>query len=180
MEAFRETGISSTCIGQAIRKNSLSKGFQFRNHGEFSKLPRYEKSTSQKILQYSLDGKFMKEYSSILEASKFLDIPVGNISKNLSDKVGKCYGFIFKKYESDYPLKIKGYIRHHKSQKQVEIEDLLTGEIMKFSSLRSIDTKIINRSSLRKYQNKGFSEFIVKKRYRIQIKTHDPNEVMEI
>ena len=180
MEAFRETGICSSCIGQAIREKGLAQGFQFRNHGEFFKLPRYEKSTSQKILQYSLDGEFIKEYPSILEASKSLSIPVGNISKHLSDETDKCYGFIFKKYEPDYPLKIKGYVKHHKLQKQIEIEDLITGEIMKFSSLRSIDTKIINRSSLRKYQNEGFSEFIAKKRYRIQIKAHDPNEVMEI
>jgi len=179
-EAFRETGISSDSISQAVRKKGLAQGSQFRNHGEFSKLPRYEKSTSQKILQYSLDGEFIKEYPSMLEASKSLNIPVGNISKHLSDETDKCYGFIFKKYESKYPLKIKGYVKHHKLQKHIEIEDLITGEIMKFSSLRSIDTKIINRSSLRKYQNEGFSEFVVKKRYKIQIKAHDPNEVMEI
>lgn len=179
-EAFRETGISSACIVQAVRKKILAQRFQFRNHGKFSKLPRYEKSTSQKILQYSLDGEFIKEYPSMLEASKLLSIPVGNISKHLSDKTDKCYGFIFKKYESNYPLKIKDYVRHHKLQKQIEIEDLTTGKIMKFSSLRSVDSKIINRSTLINYQRKGFSEFVAKKRYKIQIKAHDPNEVMEI
>lgn len=179
-EAFRKTGISSACIVQAVRKKNLAQKFQFRNHGEHSKLPRYEKSTSQKILQYSLDGKFIKEYPSLLEASKLLNIPVGNISKHLNNETDKCYGFIFKKYEFNYPLKIKCYVRHHKLQKQIEIEDLLTRKIMKFSSLRSIDTKIITRGALRKYQNEGFSEFVVKKRYRIQIKAHDPNEVMEI
>jgi group I intron endonuclease len=179
-EAFRETGICDSCVSQAIRNKGVASGFQFRNHGEHTSLTPYENPLSQKILQYSLDGNFIKEYSSMLEASNELNIPTGNISKHLKDLTNKCYDFIFKKYEENYLMKIKGYVQHHKFQQQVIIEDLQTGEIKKFSSTRSIDKKIITRSSLRLYKSKGLTDFVVKKRYRIQIKAHDPNEVMEI
>jgi hypothetical protein len=177
-QASRELSISDSSISQAIRKKGLSNNLQFRYKGKFTKLPEYKKTTSKPILQYDLDGNFLNEFSSILEASLKLNIPVGNISKHLNNQTVKCYDFIFKNYEKDYPLKIKKYIKTHKFQKQIIVENLETGKIIKYSSLRSIDKKIANRSTIRLYTLKNLDEFIIKNKYKIQIKMHDINEIM--
>lgn len=177
-QASRELNVIDSSISQSIRKKGLSNNLQFRYKGEFTKLPEYKKTTSKPILQYDLDGSFLNEFSSILEASLKLNIPVGNISKHLNNQTGKCYDFIFKNYKKNYPLKIKKYIKTHKFQKQIIVENLETGEIIKYSSLRSIDKKIANRSSIRLYTIKNLNEFVIKNKYKIQIKMHDINEIM--
>ena len=72
----------------------------------FKKLNKYENPLSYKLLLYSIDGNFIKQFESILEASKELNIPVGNISKHLKGDTKICYNYIFKKFTKDFSLNI--------------------------------------------------------------------------
>ena len=63
------------------------------------------KHSKGKVYQYSLDGKFLKEFENTLDAECNLKIPNGQISSNLSNKCRHCHGFIFsRKYYLKYPI----------------------------------------------------------------------------
>lgn len=51
---------------------------------------------SKKIIQYNLDGTFIKEWNSITEASKYMNCDISTISLNVREKTKKAKGFIFK------------------------------------------------------------------------------------
>ena len=176
-EGFRQTGICPTCIGQAIRKKGLASGYQFRYHGEFKKLNKYENPLSYKLLLYSKDGNFIKQFESMLEASTELNIPVGNICKHLKGDTKICYNYIFKKFTKDFSLNINKYEKLHKKQKNIIITDLQTEQMYIFNSLRSLDSNIANRSTISKKIKEEGNEFILKNKYKVQIK---PTEVTNL
>ena len=63
------------------------------------------KHSKGKVYQYSLDGKFLKEFENTLDAECKLKIPNGQISDNLSNKCRHCHGYIFsRKYYLKYPV----------------------------------------------------------------------------
>lgn len=86
-----------------IKDNHISKMEGYihfsKIYGTTSKQKEVLKYMSEKnkkaILQYSLDGVFIGEYSSMAEASNKLNISCGNISKNISGKIKTCNGFYF-------------------------------------------------------------------------------------
>lgn len=53
----------------------------------------------KKVLQYDLNGKFIKEWKSIKEASRILKIDNSCISKCCYHKRNKCGGYIWRFYE---------------------------------------------------------------------------------
>lgn len=177
MDCFRETGICNTCISQAIRNRGLASGYQFRYCGEFDSLPKYVNPESHPVLVYSLEGVLLYKYESILKASKELHIPVGNISKHLQGKTKMCYGYIFQKEQENNPLIVEKYKRKHKFQQQVIITDLETNVVNYFDSINQIDSKICNHSTIALKRKKEGDEFVVKKRYKVQIVTCKNNEL---
>lgn len=65
---------------------------------------------AQRILQYDLKGSFIREWGYIKEACDFLSINNNKISNCINlDRVKSGGGFIWKKYEENYPLKIEPY-----------------------------------------------------------------------
>jgi hypothetical protein len=56
---------------------------------------------SEKILQYDLNGNFLKEFNSFRDAERETGINHGNISKCCSGRFKHTRGFIFKKKESE-------------------------------------------------------------------------------
>lgn len=61
------------------------------------------------VLQYSLDGIFIKEWNSAKEATIKLGIPKGSIGRNCKGEYKATYGFIFKYKTNNYPLLINPY-----------------------------------------------------------------------
>ena len=58
---------------------------------------RRNKRVSKKpILQYKLNGKFIKEYSSLTEAAKITKLDLSSINKNALGKIKNPYKFIWK------------------------------------------------------------------------------------
>jgi hypothetical protein len=66
---------------------------------------------SKRILCYNLNGEFIKEYNSILEASRKLNINRSTISDCIEGKYGRAKQYIFASYQEDYPLKIEKYVK---------------------------------------------------------------------
>jgi len=50
---------------------------------------------SKSVMQYDLDGNFIKEYKSIMEASRQLKIDHSGIVQALKRKSKKAYGYIW-------------------------------------------------------------------------------------
>lgn len=159
-------------IHQALRNSKLflssAGGFQWRlkeSNDYPLKIEKYKYAQSHEILCYDSNGNFIREYDSILTASKDLNLCTGNISRNVRGKTRSCNGYFFKRKENDnYPLKINELLRVHKKQYCVDIEDLMTGEKFHFNSLREIPEKITNRSVIRPYMLKGLTEFTISKK----------------
>ena len=64
-----------------------------------------------------------------------------------------------------------------KKQKNIIITDLQTEQMYIFNSLRSLDSNIANRSTISKKIKEEGNEFILKNKYKVQIK---PTEVTNL
>lgn len=176
--ASNETGIPSCLIQQCCNtgktKNSKACGYQWRYKIEdsISYIKPYTCTLSIPIVCYNKEGCFVKEFSSMLEASKELNIPTGNISKHLSDNSSICYGYIFKYFKEDYPLKIKKGKRIHKNQLKVIITNLESGIITQYDSFRTVPNNIIARVTLSLRFKNNISTFTHKNRYKIEIEKY--------
>jgi len=70
-------------------KDNNKKGWLDRKNGINNK-------HNKAVLQYTLDGKFVKEYHSTMEAERNMNIAHENISKNCNLKIKSCGGYIWK------------------------------------------------------------------------------------
>lgn len=75
------------------RKNKYVNGITF----SYDKNHKVEPFTQTKILQYTLDGKLIKEYDSVKEASKETGAKEGSISSCISGRYKTSVGYIWKK-----------------------------------------------------------------------------------
>jgi group I intron endonuclease len=71
---------------------------------------------SKKVFQYDLNGKFIKEWFSITEASLFYNIHKSNISKNCLKKTNKFFGYI---WSFEYKNYVSTNIIQNKKKKKV-------------------------------------------------------------
>ena len=83
--------ISDICLGK--RKNKYINGITF----SYNKNYKVEPFTKTKILQYTLDGKLVKEYDSIRTASKATKAKEGSISSCISGRYKTSVGYVWKK-----------------------------------------------------------------------------------
>lgn len=94
------------------------------------------KSRSKKILQYSLQGKFIKEFKSFRTASKKLNLNAGDLSKVIHKKNKSAGGFMWRlKKSSRFPKEIKCY--KGKSIK-IQVTDNYTKERLLFNSIAKV------------------------------------------
>lgn len=74
----------------------IKKGLKpFENHDDIRK-EASRKATSKKIEQYDLDGNFIREWCSIVEASKKMNMVAPSISANLRGLTKTAGGYIWK------------------------------------------------------------------------------------
>jgi hypothetical protein len=104
LEIERQLGICHTNISNCCLKkeNKSIKGFQWRffnNDFDIDINPLKIKTTAKKIVQYDLQMNFIKEWNSITEASKELNICHTTISKNALGKYSHAGGYIWKYLE---------------------------------------------------------------------------------
>ena len=179
-----EEDFSNCDIRQALKNSQCfttqAGGFQWRyktSDNFEKKIQKYKNPQETTILCYDSNGRFYKEFPSMLKASQELNIPVGNISKVVTKSKNNhsAYGYFFKeKASNDYPLEIHELLRVHKEQFCIDIEDLETGEKFHFDSMRQIPKDLFSRSSLHPYMKKGIREFnfrrnVTKKTFHIKI-----------
>ncbi|MEB2775250.1 NUMOD1 domain-containing DNA-binding protein [Algoriphagus sp. D3-2-R+10] len=88
-EATEETNVASSSIYRNITNHKKSAGGFIWSYEKLQSVP----SRYKKIYQYNLDGNFLNEYKSILEASKKLNIKYYGISQN-----AKGYTKFFENY----------------------------------------------------------------------------------
>jgi len=84
-EAERETGINRNTISQALDDNTLSAGNYLWTSNKVDNISytRRVSSTSKSILQFDIEGNFIKEWTTISEAARALNLNVGNIIRNI-------------------------------------------------------------------------------------------------
>ena len=96
-------------------KSKVPSGYNLREGGETEYTPLSE-CHSKPVYQYSLNGQFIKEYSSCDKASRELNFDASSISKVCRGEVQTCKGFIFK-YTKEEKVTIKPrkkYKRNHR------------------------------------------------------------------
>ena len=95
------------------RKNSIAKmGEKNPMYGKqlSDKAKRLRKERRLHVLQYDLDGKFVKEWNSLEDASVEYDIAKANISKSCNEPTSICRGFLWRYKQGDViPENIKSY-----------------------------------------------------------------------
>lgn len=141
-KAAKAVGLKGTAsILQAIKKNGLAKGYQWRRE-YIEKIPKYtKKKNTLKVLQYDKEGNFIKIHNSIEEASRSV-----NCNRSLIEQCceGHCKtgkGFIWRYYKSKFSKKIK--TNKYKSLTSNPIEQYtLDGELVnRFESSADAERK---------------------------------------
>ena len=89
-DGFNESNIQDCCV----HRLKTHRGFIWRYFEDNS--PIIHSKVIKKIIQYDLSGDFIKEWPSIISASKELNIGSNNISMCCSGKYKTCGGYIWK------------------------------------------------------------------------------------
>lgn len=108
--ASESTGISIIALSQCLNGKYLSSGgFQWRFPNDplfkngivnIGPVPEYAKTDRKALLKFDLEGKFLKEYSSVFEACIEHGLQHSNIAKCIQGKIKSCGGFQWK-YKND-------------------------------------------------------------------------------
>lgn len=120
---------------------------------------------SVRILQYDLEGNFIREWKSMTEPLGLKGEP--SIQKTCKSKKGTSYGFQWRYWEENYPLKIEAYINPFKPKEIIQM-DLEGNVIATYESLREAERNTgIFRSMIKKniegrYKHKNKGIFIWK------------------
>jgi len=131
IEQFRQWGFDI--------QNKNNGGGGVITHNEISKQKIVNK-ISKSILQYDLNGNFIKEWNSIVESSKILKINKNSISNCLVGKIKKSNGFIWR-YKNN-PLPINYTFPFHKSIKPVLQYDISNKFIKEWNSIKEASNKL--------------------------------------
>ena len=67
---------------------------------------KIEAAVRKPILQYTLEGYFIKQWPGTVDASKKLKIDKNNIQSCLKQNTQQAGGFVWRRYENNFPLKI--------------------------------------------------------------------------
>jgi len=124
------------------------------------KLIDYEKRKIP-VLQYDLDGNFIREFDSAIDAGKILNCHPSNISKCVKNKKRTFLNFIWK-YKSDYfeiPLKIEIEKIPLKTKRKVIFTDEKGDILMEFDSILKVsqflNIKEVNVNQIISRNSKG-------------------------
>jgi hypothetical protein len=159
---------------KVLLKNSNYKSFNslwFKKEDNFPlKVPAYCPLYKQKIIQYSKQGEFIKEWNSLLEAGNTLQIPIGNISKALKTKTGMAYNYIWKKWEKNYLLNIPIYTLKTGKQQYLKVTNLTLNSITIYKSSREVSLKLgLTRENFMKKLGKIIRKNKTKEKFIIEL-----------
>ncbi len=140
-EAAEKLGYSSETINSSCRGWRRSAyGYKWKYKGDIDKSYKVvsEKPKRHPVLQYDLEGNFIKEYVSIAKANEELGLKISN-------KIGQCclgyikqaYGFIWRNKDSNLPI----ILPFDRKQKTVIQTDLVGSFIQEFENLKAIGIK---------------------------------------
>jgi hypothetical protein len=101
-EAFKDTGISKQSISNCLQKISKSAGKFLWSFDKTDNVDQYTLDYHKiPVYQYSLDGKFMAEFSSMADAAEKTLVDFIYISDNVNGKYQSAGKFIWKKEKSE-------------------------------------------------------------------------------
>lgn len=148
--------LCTTGLREVIDKQTTACGFQWRLKTKDYPLfiGQYYNCQSDRLLCYTLDGNFYKEYLSLLDAGKDLSLNHGSIARHISGGTRYVKEYVFKYYEENYPLKINPVCRQHTFQFPVKITDVDNSEEWIFYSLRESEDFGFARSTIKRYFKK--------------------------
>lgn len=104
-EAERKTGTPKKCISMCCKKRmTTSNGYVWLYEEDYNNNNYIKKSLnanakraySKKILQYTIGGKYIRDWDSISEASRTLGINVSHITQCCKGRKKQCGGFIWR------------------------------------------------------------------------------------
>lgn len=102
------------------------------------------------VLMFDLDGNYIREFSSSLEAADFLGCWRHTIENCCNGKTRIAYGYLFR-YKSEYHGEKISYQKYHPKTKRVAQYDIITGKLIKIfnSTSEAIKALNINRSGIK-------------------------------
>ena len=108
-------------------RSNISHGCHITND-KTKKLQSLSSPKRKKILQYSLEGIFIKEWKCMADVTREYNINTGDLTTTCQGKQKSAGGFQWKYYEINYPKNIPPYIKYSptESHKQI-ISKKLTG-----------------------------------------------------
>lgn len=109
----KKYGIPSNNNIENLEWCTMKYNNNYMNHNDLiSKAQKNRKDLSTKILQYSLNGNFIKEWESQKEVERILGFKQSNISSAcLNIKTHQMFGFMWLKKETEnYNIKIQEYV----------------------------------------------------------------------
>ena len=155
------SGINNPNYGRKLtedHKHKCSLKLRGKNNPSYGKKPSDEtlKKLSKPVLQYSLDGNFIKIWNSIREAES--ELKIHSISTCCHEKLLSTGGFIWHFSDDNYPTKINVTKTYKKPVFQYSTDGIL---IKKWDSVRSAEkglnighiSKVCN--SRRSYKTSG-------------------------
>lgn len=122
-------------------KNKISKSHgnvspkekYVNRHGQeayYKILKKKAKAQQKNILQYSIEGQFIKEWEGVSVAANFFKVPINNISCALRGKTKTIAGFMWRyKLSEDFPKQIEP-VKLNKKHTEV-LQYTLNGEFIK-------------------------------------------------
>jgi hypothetical protein len=121
---------------------------------------RKNTSRRKKVIQYTLNGDFVKIYDSITSVFEENKSKKGHIPRCCINKTGKCLNSLWRYYEEDYPLKINPYVMNPNSRnfkkggipknkgRKASIETRLKQSLKKYKKVVGIENGIIFNSMI--------------------------------
>lgn len=101
-DAFKNSGVSKQSISNCLQKISKSAGKFLWTYTKTDSVDEYTLDYNKiPVYQYSLDGKFMDEFSSMSEASEKTKVDFRYISDNVNGRYQSAGKFIWKKEKSE-------------------------------------------------------------------------------
>ena len=99
-DAWKALGMDSSGITRAARGEiKTAGGFQWRY--EYVEFLGKVSSISRRIIQFTIDNRFVKEWDSVTDAAKYYKTTTGRICACLNEHTRTCKGFVWRYKETD-------------------------------------------------------------------------------
>ena len=95
-EAARGVNVDRTRITHAAKWGGIARGYQWRySYNNEKTISPYRRKTQKSVYQYSISGKLIKEYNSVLQACKETGLKKDNIGHCLNGKNKTAGGYLW-------------------------------------------------------------------------------------